>query len=83
VLSGAAYGLELDPAYIDVTIRRYESYTGKTAVLADTGQTFAEVAAARGISLHDEVQANPDSTTVAGCDATAAASIREHDGVTQ
>jgi DNA modification methylase len=30
-----AYGLELDPAYIDVAIRRYETYTGKAATLAE------------------------------------------------
>jgi DNA modification methylase len=46
-----ACGLELDPAYIDVAIRRYQAYTGKIATLAETGQTFAEVAAARGVSL--------------------------------
>jgi hypothetical protein len=46
-----ACGLELDPAYIDVAIRRYQAYTGKAATLAETGQTFAEVAAARGIPL--------------------------------
>ena len=43
-----AYGLELDPAYVDTAIRRYETYTGKTATLAETSQTFAEVAAMRG-----------------------------------
>jgi hypothetical protein len=43
--------LELDPVYIDVAIRRYQAYTGKLATLAETGQTYAEVAAARGIPL--------------------------------
>jgi DNA modification methylase len=46
-----ACGLELDPSYIDVAIRRYQTYTGKFATLAETGQTFAEIAAARGILL--------------------------------
>jgi DNA modification methylase len=41
------YGLEIDPLYIDVGIRRWQSFTGKDAVLAKTGQTFDEVAAAR------------------------------------
>ncbi len=44
-----ACGLELDPAYVDVAVRRYEAYTGKLAILDHTGQTFAEVAAERGI----------------------------------
>ncbi|MGE3150511.1 MAG: site-specific DNA-methyltransferase, partial [Pseudorhodoplanes sp.] len=43
-----ARGIELDPAYIDVAIRRWEEMTGDVAVLADTGMTFAEVSAERG-----------------------------------
>jgi len=42
-----AYGIELDPGYVDVTIRRWQTMTGKEAVLADTGEALAEVAAAR------------------------------------
>ena len=40
--------VELDPRYVDVIVSRYEQATGQPATLADTGQTFAEVAAARG-----------------------------------
>lgn len=36
-------GLELDPKYVDVTIRRWETYTGGGAVHAETGLTFAEM----------------------------------------
>jgi DNA modification methylase len=36
-----AYGIDLDPAYIDVTIRRWEKMTGEQAIFADTGATFA------------------------------------------
>lgn len=42
-----AYGMELDPIYVDVAIRRWQTRTGKQAVLASTGQTFAEVMAER------------------------------------
>mgnify|MGYP003645583611 FL=1 len=35
-------GLELDPKYVDVTVRRWEAYTGGNAVHAETGLTFAE-----------------------------------------
>ena len=41
------YGVELDPPSIDVIIRRYEAATRTTAVLADTGEPFATLAARR------------------------------------
>ena len=41
-----AYGLEIDPRYIDVAVRRWQAYTGRDAVLG-TGETFDEVAALR------------------------------------
>jgi DNA modification methylase len=39
--------IELDPAYIDVAVLRWQNYTGKSAVLEETGQTFLETMAAR------------------------------------
>jgi DNA modification methylase len=44
----SCHAIELHPAYVDVAVRRWESFTGKEARLEATGQTFAEVAAARG-----------------------------------
>jgi hypothetical protein len=44
-------GVEFDPLYIDVIIRRYEASTGTAAVLADSGETFDQVATRR---LNDE-----------------------------
>ena len=41
------YGIELDPKFVDVTVRRWEEWTGQRATLADDGRTFSEVAAAR------------------------------------
>jgi DNA modification methylase len=38
-----AHGIEIDPAYVDVALRRWQTYTGKTATLLATGQTFEEV----------------------------------------
>jgi hypothetical protein len=35
--------IELDPVYVDVTIKRFQQLTGKEALLADTGQTFEQV----------------------------------------
>jgi DNA modification methylase len=40
-------GIELNPLLIDVIIRRYEALTRTTAVLADTGEPFATLAARR------------------------------------
>ena len=40
--------MELDPAYVDVAVRRWEAFTGEDAVLAEEGATFAEVALERG-----------------------------------
>ena len=37
-------GIELDPLYVDVIIRRYEAETGAAAILADTGETFEQIA---------------------------------------
>ena len=41
------YGVECDPAYVDVAIRRWQAYTRKDAILVGDGRTFDEVAAAR------------------------------------
>ena len=41
------FGIELNPAYVDVIVKRWQEFTGKTATLEATGQSFAEVAAQR------------------------------------
>ena len=41
------YGLELDPLYCDVIVRRWQAYTGGAARLATTGESFDAVSAAR------------------------------------
>jgi DNA modification methylase len=40
--------IELDPLYVDVSIRRWEAFTGRKAILAGEQASFAEVAALRG-----------------------------------
>ena len=37
------FGSEIDPAYVDVAIKRWQDFTGKAAVLEDEGRTFDEV----------------------------------------
>lgn len=41
------YGLELDPQYVDVIVRRWEQQTGRAAIHAETGLTFSKVAKSR------------------------------------
>ncbi len=36
--------VELDPKYVDVIIKRWQDYTGKTATLAASGKTYSECA---------------------------------------
>jgi len=43
-LGRKVFALELQPAFVDVAIRRWQEATGKQAVLEETGQTFADVA---------------------------------------
>lgn len=40
-----AYGIEIDPLYVDVSIRRWQNATKADAVLDGVGKTFDEVAA--------------------------------------
>jgi DNA modification methylase len=46
--------VELDPIYCDVTIRRWENLTGKSATLSSTGQSFETLGDARknGAAVH-------------------------------
>ena len=40
-------GVELDPLYVDVVLRRYEAATGEAAILLETHETFMDLAARR------------------------------------
>ena len=40
-------GVELDPLYVDVIVRRYETATGNPAALIETGEAFELLAARR------------------------------------
>ena len=43
----ACLGIELNPAYIDVAVQRWQDFSGETAVLEGSGATFAETIMAR------------------------------------
>ena len=47
----SCHAIELNPAYVDVAIRRWQEFAGEKAILEGSGQTFAEAAAERGVSL--------------------------------
>jgi DNA modification methylase len=53
VLGRKGYGCEISPAYCDVILRRVIHLTGETPVLAETGETFAAVAAVRGVPVDE------------------------------
>jgi len=46
-------GVELDPLYVDVIVRRYEAATGRSAVLEGTGETYAELGLRRQADAED------------------------------
>jgi len=41
------FAMELDPAYVDVAVLRWQAFSGSTAILDGDGRTFAEVVADR------------------------------------
>jgi DNA modification methylase len=49
-------GVELDPLFVDVIIRRYETATCNSVTLADTDEPFEEVASRRRNDVGDDRQ---------------------------
>jgi DNA modification methylase len=43
----ACHAIELNPAYVDVAVTRWENFTGQTATLEGDGRTFDEIGADR------------------------------------
>jgi DNA modification methylase len=43
------YGIDIDPVYVDVAIRRWQNFTGEVAVHAQTDKRFNEVATQKGV----------------------------------
>ena len=53
----SCFGIEIDPLYIDVAIRRWQQETRHDTVLAETGETFLEVSERRAnetMAVHHE-----------------------------
>ena len=45
------HAMELDPAYVDVAILRWQAFTGKAATREGTAETFAAIQAARQVGV--------------------------------
>jgi DNA modification methylase len=52
------FGMDLDPAYADLAIRRWQSWTGRQAVHAETGKLFDDLLAAAEMQLGTEERSN-------------------------
>jgi DNA modification methylase len=37
------YGIELDPRYVDTIVRRWQAFTGQSAIQESTGRPFNEI----------------------------------------
>ena len=45
----SCFAIEIDPAYVDIAVLRWQAFTGSTAMLECAGRSFAEVAAERQV----------------------------------
>jgi DNA modification methylase len=49
-----AYVMEVEPRYVDATVRRWQQHTGKSAVLSGTDRTFEDCVSARQGRSHEQ-----------------------------
>ena len=52
------FGMDLDPVYVDLAIRRWQSWTGRQAVHAETGDKFDDLLSAAELQLQGGEQSN-------------------------
>ncbi|MEQ7874522.1 DNA methyltransferase [Sphingomonas sp. ASV193] len=48
------FGLEIDPHFADIIVRRFERHSGEPAIHVATGKTFDEIGAERAATLDEE-----------------------------
>lgn len=66
LLARKCFGMEIDPAYVDVAVKRWQKISGRLATLEVTGApvgaspSMAEVAISRGIEVTPEPEQEPD-----------------------
>src|SRR5207253_9193186 len=51
MLGRCVRAVEIDPAYVDVGVRRWQSFAGAEAVLEGDGRTFAQISAERAAAV--------------------------------
>ena len=56
----SCHAIELNPAYVDVAIRRWQDFTGEEAVLEGSRATFTETAKERGVAPAEPIARAPD-----------------------
>jgi DNA modification methylase len=56
VTGRVCYGIEIDPAYVDLGVIRWQNLTGKQATLDGHGATFAHVAQGRRMAAEDAIK---------------------------
>ena len=59
-------GVELDPLYVDVIVRRYEAHSGDAAILVETGETFEAVSARRASGCAAPIACSDSQEAVSG-----------------
>ena len=52
------HGMEIDPFYVDVAVRRWQRYSGKPAHLNGSDATFEEIAEQRSMSSPTQIVAD-------------------------
>lgn len=52
-LGRRCFAIEIEPLYVDVAVRRWQKLTGKDATHSETGKTWKETAAERGIEVSE------------------------------
>jgi DNA modification methylase len=57
----ACHAIELNPAYVDVAVRRWEAFTGKAAILEESRRAFAEIADERGVATKTDGAARTEA----------------------
>lgn len=47
LIGRVCHAIEINPAYVDVAIQRWQTFTGKDAIHAETGKTYEDMKDAR------------------------------------
>jgi hypothetical protein len=62
------HAIDIDPAYVDVAVKRWQAFTGKEAVLDGDSRSFTEIGVERGVHVDAMPARNGTVPTVASLD---------------